>query len=66
MSTMNWRENPDEELVKVFKRSELSTFWTSNIDLIIGPQSYHKINDTIIRYFKKKKSYSKVSDTRLY
>ena len=25
------------------------------IDLIIGPQSYHKINDTIIRYFKKKK-----------
>jgi len=37
MSTMNWRENPDEELVKVFKRSELSTFWTTNISLIIGP-----------------------------
>ena len=37
MSTMNWRENPDEELVKVFKRSELSTFWTTNISLIIEP-----------------------------
>ena len=37
MSTMNWRENPEEELVKVFKRSELSTFWTTNISLIIDP-----------------------------
>tara|TARA_Y100000588_G_scaffold306365_1_gene330048 strand:- start:815 stop:1933 length:1119 start_codon:yes stop_codon:yes gene_type:complete len=37
MSTMNWRENPEEELVKVFKRSELSTFWTTNISLIIEP-----------------------------
>jgi hypothetical protein len=34
---MNWRENPEEELVKVFKRSELSTFWTTNISLIIEP-----------------------------
>jgi len=25
------------------------------IDLIIGPQSYHKINDTILNYIKKKK-----------
>jgi len=25
------------------------------IDLVIGPQSYHKINDTIINYIKKKK-----------
>ena len=25
------------------------------IDLVIGPQSYHKINDTILNYFKKKK-----------
>ena len=32
-----WRENPDEELAKVFKRSELSTFWTTNISLIIEP-----------------------------
>ena len=32
-----WREDPVEELVKIFKRSELSTFWTSNIDLVIGP-----------------------------
>jgi tRNA-2-methylthio-N6-dimethylallyladenosine synthase len=24
------------------------------IDLVIGPQSYHKINDTILNYFKKK------------
>ena len=32
-----WRENPDEELVKIFTRTELSTFWTTNIDLIIGP-----------------------------
>jgi len=32
-----WREDPEEELVKIFNRSELSTFWTTNIDLIIGP-----------------------------
>ena len=32
-----WREDPEEELVKIFSRSELSTFWTTNIDLIIGP-----------------------------
>ena len=32
-----WRDDPEEELVKIFHRSELSTFWTSNIDLIIGP-----------------------------
>tara|TARA_A100001388_G_scaffold265660_1_gene238025 strand:+ start:197 stop:574 length:378 start_codon:yes stop_codon:yes gene_type:complete len=25
------------------------------IDLIIGPQSYHKINDTILNFVKKKK-----------
>ena len=25
------------------------------IDLVIGPQSYHKINDTILEYIKKKK-----------
>jgi tRNA-2-methylthio-N6-dimethylallyladenosine synthase len=25
------------------------------IDLVIGPQSYHKINDTILNYLKKKK-----------
>ena len=25
------------------------------IDLVIGPQSYHKINDTILSYFQKKK-----------
>jgi len=25
------------------------------IDLVIGPQSYHKINNTILEYFKKKK-----------
>ena len=25
------------------------------IDLVIGPQAYHKINDTILEYFKKKK-----------
>ena len=30
------------------------------IDLIIGPQSYHKINDTIRNYFNKKK---KVEET---
>lgn len=32
-----WRDDPEEELVKIFHRRELSTFWTSNIDLIIGP-----------------------------
>ena len=32
-----WREDPEEELVKIFNRSELSTFWTTNIDLIVGP-----------------------------
>ena len=38
MSKMEkWRDDPEEELVKIFHRSELSTFWTSNIDLIIGP-----------------------------
>ena len=25
------------------------------IDLVIGPQAYHKINDTILNYNKKKK-----------
>ena len=25
------------------------------IDLVIGPQSYHKINDTILNYIEKKK-----------
>ena len=25
------------------------------IDLVIGPQSYHKINDTILNHIKKKK-----------
>lgn len=38
MSTMeHWREDSEEELVRVYKRSELSTFWTSNISLIIEP-----------------------------
>ena len=27
------------------------------IDLVIGPQSYHKINDTILNYIDKKKKY---------
>ena len=27
------------------------------IDIVIGPQAYHKINDTILNYFKKKKKY---------
>ena len=29
------------------------------IDLIIGPQSYHKINDTILNYIKKRKRLKK-------
>jgi len=33
----HWREDSEEELVRVYKRSELSTFWTSNISLIIEP-----------------------------
>ena len=37
MAMEKWRENPDEELAKIFKRSELSTFWTTNISLIIEP-----------------------------
>ena len=37
MGMEKWRENPDEELAKIFKRSELSTFWTTNISLIIAP-----------------------------
>ena len=37
MGMEKWRENPDEELAKIFKRSELSTFWTTNISLIIEP-----------------------------
>ena len=27
------------------------------IDLVIGPQAYHKINDTIINYTEKKKKF---------
>ena len=27
------------------------------IDLVIGPQSYHKINDTILNYIKKKNTW---------
>ena len=37
MGMQKWRENPDEELAKIFRRSELSTFWTTNISLIIEP-----------------------------
>ncbi len=37
MGMEKWRENPDEELAQIFKRSELSTFWTTNISLIIEP-----------------------------
>ena len=37
MGMQKWREDPDEELAKIFKRSELSTFWTTNISLIIEP-----------------------------
>jgi len=29
------------------------------IDIVIGPQAYHKINDTILNYFKKKKKNDK-------
>jgi len=37
MGMEKWREDPDEELAQIFKRSELSTFWTTNISLIIEP-----------------------------
>jgi hypothetical protein len=38
MSKMNhWREDPDEELACMIERGELSTFWNSNVDLVIGP-----------------------------
>jgi len=37
MAMEKWRENPDEELAKIFKRSELSTFWSTNISLVIEP-----------------------------
>ena len=37
MGMQKWRENPDEELAKIFKRSELSTFWSTNISLVIEP-----------------------------
>ena len=30
------------------------------IDLVIGPQAYHKINDSILNYVKNKK---KIEDT---
>ncbi len=33
----HWRENPEEELACIIERGELSTFWNSNIDLVIGP-----------------------------
>ena len=29
------------------------------IDLVIGPQAYHKINDTILNYSEKKKKIEK-------
>tara|TARA_A100001015_G_scaffold271877_1_gene325929 strand:- start:360 stop:773 length:414 start_codon:yes stop_codon:yes gene_type:complete len=31
------------------------------IDLIIGPQSYHKINETILRYSEKKKNLKRLN-----
>jgi hypothetical protein len=38
MSKMDhWREDPDEELACMIERGELSTFWNSNVDLVIGP-----------------------------
>ena len=38
MSKMqHWRDNPEEELACIIERGELSTFWNSNIDLVIGP-----------------------------
>ena len=29
------------------------------IDIVMGPQSYHKINDTILNHIKKKREMSK-------
>lgn len=38
MSKMeHWREDPEEELACMIERGELSTFWNSNIDLVVGP-----------------------------
>ena len=31
------------------------------IDLIVGPQAYHKINDTILNYIKKNKRLKKLN-----
>lgn len=49
----NWREDPNEELARLINRRELSTFWKTNIDLILGPNESlvwirdGKIEDTI-------------------
>ncbi len=38
MSKMqHWRTNPEEELARIVKRDELTTFWNNNIDIVIGP-----------------------------
>ena len=38
MSKMkHWREDPEEELACMIERGELSTFWNSNVDLVVGP-----------------------------
>ena len=33
----HWRTDPEEELARIIHRDELTTFWNSNIDIVIGP-----------------------------
>ena len=36
-SMNRWRDDPDEELARLIDTKDLNDFWTSNIDMIIGP-----------------------------
>ena len=33
----HWRTDPDEELARLVQTNEMTDFWTSNIDIVVGP-----------------------------
>jgi len=33
----HWRTDPDEELARLISTNEMTDFWTSNIDIVVGP-----------------------------
>ena len=54
----HWRKDPEEELARQLSRRELSTFWNSNIDLIVGP------NETVV-WIEDGKIADSMTQTRL-